>query len=49
MYRKHFGLTRHPFSKELPPDELFVSAAGRELEVRARPPPRAAGHRARHR
>lgn len=34
MYRKHFGLTRHPFSKELPPDELFVSAAGRELEVR---------------
>lgn len=34
MYRKHFGLTRHPFSKELPPDELFVSSAGRELEVR---------------
>lgn len=34
MYRKHFGLSRHPFSKELPPDELFVSASGRELEVR---------------
>lgn len=34
MYRKHFGLTRHPFSKELHPDELFVAAAGRELEVR---------------
>ena len=34
MYRKHFGLTRHPFAKELPPDELFISASGRELEVR---------------
>lgn len=34
MYRKHFGLTRHPFTKELPTDELFVSSAGRELEVR---------------
>jgi type II secretory pathway predicted ATPase ExeA len=34
MYRKHFGLTRHPFSKELVPEELFVSQAGRELEVR---------------
>jgi general secretion pathway protein A len=34
MYRKHFGLARHPFAKDLPPDELFVSAAGRELEVR---------------
>jgi general secretion pathway protein A len=34
MYRKHFGLTRHPFAKELSPEELFVSQAGRELEVR---------------
>lgn len=34
MYRKHFGLTRHPFGKDLPPEELFVSTAGRELEVR---------------
>lgn len=34
MYRKHFGLTRHPFSKELVPEELFVCQAGRELEVR---------------
>jgi general secretion pathway protein A len=34
MYLKAFGLTRHPFSKELPPEELFVCAAGRELEVR---------------
>lgn len=34
MYRKHFGLTRHPFAKDLTPDELFVASAGRELEVR---------------
>jgi type II secretory pathway predicted ATPase ExeA len=34
MYRKHFGLTRHPFAKDLPPDELFVSSSGRELETR---------------
>jgi len=34
MYRKHFGLTRHPFSKELAPEDLFVSQAGRELELR---------------
>jgi type II secretory pathway predicted ATPase ExeA len=34
MYRKHFGLTRHPFAKDLVPEELFASAAGRELEVR---------------
>jgi type II secretory pathway predicted ATPase ExeA len=34
MYRKHFGLTRHPFSKDLAPEDLFVSAANRELEVR---------------
>lgn len=34
MYRKHFGLTRHPFAKDLSADELFVASAGRELEVR---------------
>jgi type II secretory pathway predicted ATPase ExeA len=34
MYRKHFGLTRHPFAKDLAPEELFVAASGRELEVR---------------
>jgi hypothetical protein len=34
MYRKHFGLTRHPFAKDLSPDELFLAAAGKELEVR---------------
>ncbi len=34
MYQKHFGLTRHPFTKDLSPDELFVARAGKELEVR---------------
>ena len=34
MYRKHFGLTCHPFAKDLAPEDLFVSAANRELEVR---------------
>jgi len=34
MYRKHFGLSLHPFAKEIAPEELFVSQAGRELEVR---------------
>lgn len=34
MYLKHFGLTRHPFAKDLPPDELFISSSGRELETR---------------
>jgi general secretion pathway protein A len=34
MYRKHFGLTGHPFGKDLVPEDLFVSAANRELEVR---------------
>ncbi len=33
MYRKHFGLTRHPFGKEIEPDDLFASAAGKELEA----------------
>lgn len=36
MYRKHFGLTRHPFTKNLEPDDLFVSAASKELEARLR-------------
>lgn len=34
MYRKHFGLTRHPFAKNIEPDELFGSDALRELEAR---------------
>ncbi len=34
MYRKHFGLTRHPFDKRIEPEELFASAAQRELEAR---------------
>jgi type II secretory pathway predicted ATPase ExeA len=34
MYRQHFGLTRHPFDKELAPADLFPSAAGQELVVR---------------
>jgi len=34
MYRKHFGLTRHPFANNLEPDELFASGALRELEAR---------------
>ncbi|HEY3452369.1 MAG TPA: AAA family ATPase [Myxococcales bacterium] len=34
MYRKHFGLTRHPFDKEIQVDDLFASAAGQELDVR---------------
>jgi type II secretory pathway predicted ATPase ExeA len=34
MYRKHFGLTRHPFTKEIEPEELFASVAARELEIR---------------
>jgi type II secretory pathway predicted ATPase ExeA len=34
MYRKHFGLSRHPFTKEIEPDELFPAAALKELEAR---------------
>ena len=34
MYRKHFGLTRHPFEKNLSPEDLFESAAGAELVAR---------------
>lgn len=34
MYRKHFGLNRHPFAKEIEPEDLFASAGSRELEAR---------------
>ena len=34
MYRKHFGLTRPPFHKEIVESELFASAALQELEIR---------------
>lgn len=34
MYRKHCGLTRHPFDKDLAPDDLFESASLAELTVR---------------
>lgn len=34
MYRKHFALTRHPFDKDIKPDEFFASAGGSELEAR---------------
>lgn len=34
MYRKHFGLTRHPFAKDLAPEDLFPSLASAELEAR---------------
>ena len=34
MYRKHFGLTQHPFSNEIEPEELFLATSYKELEVR---------------
>ena len=34
MYRKHFGLTRHPFDKEIEAEDLFPSASSKELDVR---------------
>lgn len=34
MYTKHFGLARFPFDKEIGADELYASAAMRELQVR---------------
>jgi len=34
MYRKHFGLSRHPFGKEIEPEDLFLSQASKELETR---------------
>lgn len=36
MYRKHFALTRHPFDKDLAPDDLFETASLCELTVRLR-------------
>lgn len=34
MYRRHFGLTRHPFDKDLAPDDLFETASLAELTIR---------------
>jgi len=34
MYRKHFGLNRHPFSKEIAHEDLFGAAGNKELESR---------------
>lgn len=34
MYRKHFGLTRHPFGNEIEPDALYPSASSSELQAR---------------
>lgn len=34
MYLQHFGLTRYPFQKEIPTDQLFVSSAAHELHAR---------------
>lgn len=34
MYKEHYGLTRHPFEKDLTPDDLFASQAAAELEAR---------------
>jgi len=34
MYRKHFGLTRYPFAKELDPDDFFSFDAATELAAR---------------
>lgn len=36
MYRKHFGLTRHPFDKEIAPEEIFASSGAKELDARLR-------------
>jgi general secretion pathway protein A len=34
MFRKHFGLSRYPFSNEVESDELYPSVALKELQVR---------------
>lgn len=34
MYRPHFGLTHHPFTNEVEPEDLFPATATKELEVR---------------
>jgi type II secretory pathway predicted ATPase ExeA len=36
MYRKVYGLIRHPFEKDINPDKLFASRAAGELEARLR-------------
>ncbi len=34
MYRRHFGLTKHVFNNEIEVDDLYLSAATKELEAR---------------
>ncbi len=34
MYRQHFGLTAHPFTSEIEPEDLFPATSAKELEVR---------------
>lgn len=34
MYRKVYGLSHHPFEKDIEPDKLFTSKAAEELEAR---------------
>lgn len=34
MYRQHFGLTKHPFTSEIEPEDLFPASAAKELDVR---------------
>jgi len=34
MYLKHFGFQHYPFDRDIPPDEMFVSAGMAELTVR---------------
>lgn len=34
MYRQFYGLSRHPFEKDLKPEQLFGSTAAKELEAR---------------
>jgi type II secretory pathway predicted ATPase ExeA len=36
MFRKHFGLSRLPFNKEIAPDDLYLSSGLRELDARLR-------------
>jgi type II secretory pathway predicted ATPase ExeA len=36
MYRKHFGLTRHPFDKTIAPEDFFPATAAKEMEARLR-------------
>jgi len=35
-YRKHFGFTRHPFDKDVAPDDLFETSSLAELTARLR-------------